>query len=238
LSVNKTEAEKAEDRVASYGLKETLKVMLMSKYWRIMIGGQLLIYTAMQLLVAGAAYFALYVLGDMNATSWMLATQMLPSMIILFIAPALMKRFGKVKLFTVGILLLAVGCVGFGLMIHSKVLMIVFCTVKGIGFGLNSGMTYGIIADMISHTRQETGIFAAGVGNAGTTAVNKLGQGVGNIILGFTMSLAGFNGALKVQPAAVTQAVTAGFVWIPATIFIALFIVFVLFFDLDKVMKG
>lgn len=216
------------------GPKESFRAMLSSRYWWIMIVDQLFLITASQLMVGSSAYFALYVLGDMGAMSWLLATQMAPSILILFIAPALMKRFGKVKVFTAGLLIFALGSAGFGLVIPSRPLMIALCIVKGCGAGFCNGLTLGIVADVVSYTRQKTGVFNAGVGNAGVSAANKLGQGVANITLGAFMSLAGFNAALKLQPEAVTRVLTASFCWIPAVIMFAAFLIFVFFFDLDK----
>ena len=62
---------------------------------------------------------------------------------------------------------------------------------KGIGLGMVSGMSLGLVADSLTYGRLKTGVDAVGMGNAGTSAAQKLGLGLGIAIFGWAIAAAG-----------------------------------------------
>ena len=97
-------------------------------------------------------------------------------------------------------------------------------------------MLFGLIADIVTYTRQKTGQLIAGAGNAGVSAASKIGQGLANVIMGFSLSAAGFNAMLDVQPDSVVTTIRVLYAWVPFACFAISTIIFVFFFDLDKKM--
>ena len=53
---------------------------------------------------------------------------------------------------------------------------------------------YSWMADSITYGQLKTGVNAVGMGNAGTSAAQKLGLGLGTAVFGWVMSGAGFKG--------------------------------------------
>ncbi len=92
----------------------------------------------------------------------------------------------------------------------------------------------GLIADMVTYTYMKTGIFAAGLGSAGVSAADKLGQGVGSAVFGFTLAAAGFNATAGVQPEAVIAAVSWAHIWIPAICFASASAAIAMLFDIER----
>jgi GPH family glycoside/pentoside/hexuronide:cation symporter len=222
-------------------MMEVLGILLKDKYWRVILICELLLFIALQMPMAGIAYFAMYVLNDMNATSWLMFLTVSSGVIMQFMVPVLIQRVGKHRLCIIGLASAIVAYTVFGLMIPDTALMKPCLIVYGAGKGLFEGMLFGIVADIISYTKDKTGQFIAGVGNAGTSAVNKIGMGIGSILFGFALSTAGFDAALDTQgiaqPAAVVTTTTFMFVWFPIILYSITLVIYVLFFDMYRNQK-
>jgi GPH family glycoside/pentoside/hexuronide:cation symporter len=99
-------------------------------------------------------------------------------------------------------------------------------------------MARGIVADTILYGQLKTGVNAVGMGNAGTSAAQKLGLGLGQAIFGWVMSGAGFDPSLDAQglPQAesVITAIKFMYNYIPMIMSGAIFLMMLLFFNLDR----
>ena len=231
-----SKADKSEG--SSPKMLEALAILLKNKSWRVILICELLILIGIQTTMAGVAYFAMYVLHDMSAMSWLMATVMAPGVVIQLITPLLIPKLGKNKIFIAGLIISAAGLLGLGLAVPDKSLMIPANTIVGIGRGLFTGMLYGIVADIISNTREKTGKMMVGLGNAGLSAVDKIGMGLGGVLLGFALSVAGFDAALDAQgiaqPAAVPATASFMYIWFPMILYVVTLVIYVLFFDMYK----
>ena len=70
------------------------------------------------------------------------------------------------------------------------------------------------------------------MGNAGLSAANKLGLGLGTVVFGFTMSRAGFdamNG--NAQPTTVSDAISFFFIYFPLIIKVIITVLLLIFFN-------
>ncbi len=80
------------------------------------------------------------------------------------------------------------------------------------------------------------------MGNAGTSAAQKLGLGLGVAIFGWAMAAAGFDGSLTArglsQPEAVISTIRAFYNGIPMILSIIMFVAFITTFRLDRDMKN
>jgi len=218
-------------------LKESaasLILLLKNRCWATLIVCDLLIITVMQLMATGATYYSLYVLNDMNYVSLILLTNLIPTVLIMFTVPALTGKLGSRKVFAAGLALSIAGLTGFALAAPSITPMLIFNVIFGLGNGLHKGTIVALTAEMVIYTEKTTGQFIAGTGNAGLSATDKLGGGLGNVIFGSLLAAVGFDAALKVQPAAVGNMVSMLFTWIPAMMLAVALVIFILFFDLER----
>ena len=103
---------------------------------------------------------------------------------------------------------------------------------------MSGGMAMGMVADAILYGQLKTGINAVGMGNAGTSAAQKLGLGLGQAVFGWVMSGAGFKGEYDVmgiaQPETVITAIKFMYNWIPAVMCCIIFIIMAVSFNLDR----
>ena len=222
-------------------LKDVLKALVQNKYWLIMVLAMFVIFFIIIFNAVGGIYYCLYVFYDMGQYSWLSNSATIAQFAIMFVTAALMKKVGKEKLYIAGMVISAIGYLGFGLFAKSVPIMIVCNVLKGAGLGISGAMAMGIVADTLTYGNLKTGIDTVGMGNAGVSAAQKIGLGLGTAVFGWILSGAGFDGALDLQgipqPQSVTTAVEFVFTWIPLIMFAIISVVLILFFRLDRDLK-
>lgn len=221
-------------------LRRVLQALLRSKYWVLIFVIALGNNLFGQLSLSSITYFANYVLHDLEAVGWLNLTQMLPSMLVQLVVLFLMQKIDKSRLFRVGLALAAAGNLGFGLAVPSLTGMIACNIVRGMGLGIFQALILGLVADTILYTFRRTGIYAAGMGNAGIAASQKIGAGLAAALFGLMMKAAGFDALYDLQhlaqPAAVERAAVWSSAWIPGIGFCVMLLLFVCFYHLDREM--
>lgn len=243
-----------KERVADNGVREeqkeesdkvstmaAVKALVTNKYWVMMFFAMLCVFFVIIFYSIGGVYYALYIFQDMGQVSWMNNSISIAQFAIMFATPFFMKKFGKRPIYTVGMGLLALGFLGFGLVGDSVPLMIACNALKGCGLGMAGGMAMGMVADAITYGTLKSGINAVGMGNAGTSAAQKLGLGLGQAVFGWVMSGAGFDALLDTQglpqPESVITAIKFMYNWIPMIMCAIIFVIMLLFFNLERDLK-
>ena len=225
---------------AKTSLRTVVRALLSSKYWVVMFFTALGFHLLIQLSVTGLTYYATYVLHDLDAVGWLSVAQLLPGMLVQIAALLLMKKNSKTQLFRIGLLFMAVGNLGIAMTTSFQAGMMVCTIIKGIGMGILPAMLMGMVADTILYTYRRSGVYTAGMGNAGITASQKIGGGLAAALFGLLMKMAGFDPLYDLQhlpqPVTVEQAINLGFAWIPGVGFVILFILFSLSYRLDREM--
>ena len=177
----------------------------------------------------------------MSNYSWMSNSSSIAQFAIMFITPLFMKKFGKRAIYTIGMGFNVVGYIGFGLFATSVPIMIVCNVLKGIGLGMSGGMALGIVADAITYGNLKSGIDTVGMGNAGVSAAQKIGMGIGTAVFGWILDASGFEARLDLeglrQPESVTTAITWVYTWLPLILVAIVFVIMLLFFNLEKDLK-
>jgi len=230
----------SQERERKAPLKElfaALKMLVRSRYWAVLIIMDILINIVLQFMATAVPYFSLYILHDMRYMSQILLTAMIPQILAALIIPALTGRFGKRRVLIASLLTSIAGLIGIGMTSPAIKPLLAFNLLYGFGSGLVKGVSFILIADLVAYTEKTTGEFRPGTGNAGISASDKLGSGLGAVLFGFALSTAGFDAALKVQPAAVNSTISAMFIWVPALSFAAVLVIYMLFFDIERIMN-
>lgn len=232
------EEGKTEEKVSGMA---AVKSLLTNKYWVMMFFAMLMIFFVIIFYSIGGVYYAIYILGDMGQISWMNNAISIAQFAIMFATPFFMKKFGKRTIYAAGFLCMTIGFISFGFVDTSVPLMIVCNVLKGLGLGMSGGMAMGIVADAILYGQLKSGINAVGMGNAGTSAAQKLGLGLGQAIFGWVLSGAGFDAALDAQGIAQAESVITAikfmYNYIPAVMCALVFVMMAVFFNLDRDLK-
>lgn len=234
----KKEEKKTENKVNTM---DAVKALLSNKYWVMMFFAMLCIFFVIIFYSIGGVYYAIYIFGDMAEISWMNNAISIAQFAIMFATPFFMKKFGKRPIYAAGMLCLTIGFLCFGMVGDNKTLMIVCNALKGCGLGMSGGMAMGMVADAITYGTLKSGIDAVGMGNAGTSAAQKIGLGFGQAVFGWVLSGAGFDAALDAQglpqPESVITAIKFMYSYIPMIMCGVIFVMMLLFFNLDRDLK-
>lgn len=235
----KTEEEKiaeAESKKNDASTAATVKALLTNKYWVMLTVAMFVVFFVIIMYAVGAVYYAQYIFDDMSQYSWMSNSISIAQFATMFVTPVIMKKIDKRWIYTAGMGVLTLGFLGFGLFGSSIPIMIVCNVCKGIGLGMAGGMALGMVADTITYGQLKTGINTVGMGNAGVSAAQKLGMGLGTAVLGWVLSAAGFDGALPAaqQPAGVATAIQFLYTWLPMIMCLIVLVIMIFFYNIEK----
>lgn len=223
------------------GAMVAVKALLSNKYWIMMFFAMLCIFFVIIFYSIGGVYYAIYIFGDMAEVSWMNNAISISQFAVMFATPFFMKKLGKRTIYAAGMLCMTIGFFAFGFVDSSVPLMIVCNVLKGLGLGMSGGMAMGIVADTILYGQLKTGINAVGMGNAGTSAAQKIGLGLGQAIFGWVLSGAGFDATLDTQglaqPETVMTAIKFMYNYVPTIMCAVIFVLMAVFFNLDRDLK-
>jgi GPH family glycoside/pentoside/hexuronide:cation symporter len=215
-----------------------VRSLLRNKYWVMMFFAVFFTFLIMIFMSASGTNYALYVLNDYSKFGLIANSISVSQLVVMLLTPFLMKKIGKSWVFTLGTGLMAIGFIAFNFC-ESSLALIVLCNIlKGCGLGMSSGMALGLVADSVTYGKYKTGIDAVGMGNAGASAAQKLGLGLGVAIFGRALAIAGFDGTKAEQTEAIISTIRAFYNWIPMILSIILFVAFVTTFRLDRDMEN
>ncbi|MDC7241758.1 MAG: glycoside-pentoside-hexuronide (GPH):cation symporter [Spirochaetales bacterium] len=209
-----------------------LKDLVVNKYWVLLVLNGFTMYLMMATFFGSGVYYAQYVMGDAGLFAPIANTLSIAQIGTMFLTPFIMKKLSKRQLALMGAVISGFGFALNGLS-HEPAFVIFTSVLKGIGFGCGAATMFGMLQDAITYGEWLTGRGAAGMGNAASSFTTKIGSGVGTAVLGWVLSIGGFNAANAIQTEGAVSAIAASFVWIP---FVATIINFtcLALFDLDK----
>ena len=230
--VQATEEEKPKDDVS---VGTALKSLFTNKYWVTMIFAMFVIFFIIVMYSAGAIYYCADVLGDYALYTPVNNALSISQFAIMFFTPFFMKKFGKHMTYMVGLIGMGLGFLGTGLAGTNVTLLVLFNALKGIGLGAAGGMAFGMVADTLEYGEWKDGFKTVGMGNAAISAAQKLGLGIGQVVLGWILAFGGYDGAVSVQSESAKAAITFLYNWLPVGMIVVTFII-MLFYKLDKEM--
>ena len=232
------DTEKTEEK--NENVMETVKALLSNKYWLLLTLGNFVVFAIIIFYAMGTVFFSQYVLYDMSQYGMLANAISVAQFAIMFVTPVMMTKISKEKIYTFGMLVMAIGFLG-SAMFTAPALLIGSNVLKGLGVGLAGGMALGMVADTVTYGKLKTGIDTVGMGNAGISAAQKIGLGLGQAVFGWVLAAAGLDAALDAQglpqPESVSTAIKFLYGWIPAAMAGAMFVLFLLFYHCERDIK-
>ena len=217
-----------------------VKALLSNKYWLLLTLGNFVVFAIIIFYAMGTVFFSQYVLYDMSQYGMLANAISIAQFAIMFVTPIMMTKISKEKIYTFGMLVMAIGFFGSALF-TTPALLIGSNVLKGLGVGLAGGMALGMVADTVTYGRLKTGIDTVGMGNAGISAAQKIGLGLGQAVFGWVLAAAGLDAALDAQgiaqPQSVSTAIKFMYGWVPAIMAAAMFVIFLLFYHCERDIK-
>lgn len=172
---------------------DAVRAMLRNRNWVILLIATVCHFMSGQMNITAVPYYATYVMGNINAFSWISLASTLPGLIFMMMNPMIMRIVSKKAIAVTSFLIAAAACFIMFLSGGNMGGIVIGSLLKGVGVSLFMAVMLGMTADTIRYTSYREGSYAAGIGNAGTAFANKLGVGLGTAAFGLIMALAGFN---------------------------------------------
>lgn len=227
------QAENGEAPKDNVPVGKALKSLFTNRYWLSMIFAMFVIFFIIVMYSAGAIFYCADVLGDYALYTPVNNALSIAQFAVMFFTPFFMKKFGKHMTYMVGLVGMGLGFLGTGLAGTNVALLIVFNALKGIGLGAAGGMAFGMVADTLEYGEWKDGFKTVGMGNAAISAAQKLGLGIGQVVLGIILDFGGYEGSLPVQSDSAKAAITFLYNWLPAIMIVVTFVI-MLTYKLDK----
>lgn len=232
-----TEKEAKKETKVKGNFIVTAKALLSNKYWLLLTLGNFIVFFIIIFYSMGTVFYCQYVLYDMEQYSLLSNAISIAQFGIMFATPLMMKKIPKEKIYTFGMLVLAVGFLGSAIF-ETPALLIGSNVLKGLGVGFAGGMALGMVADAVTYGKLKTGVDSVGMGNAGISAAQKVGLGLGQAVFGWVIAAAGLDALLDAQglrqPESVTTAVKFLYGWVPAIMAGVIFVLFLLFYHCER----
>ncbi len=233
-------SQAAKKETKNENVMETVKALLSNKYWLLLTLGNFVVFTIIIFYSMGTVFFSQYVLYDMSQYGMLANAISVAQFGIMFVTPIMMTKISKEKIYTFGMLVMTIGFIGSAIF-TSPALLIGSNVLKGLGVGFAGGMALGMVADTVTYGKLKTGIDTVGMGNAGISAAQKIGLGLGQAIFGWVLAGAGLDAALDAQglpqPESVSTAIRFLYGWVPAIMAAAMFVIFLLFYHCERDIK-
>lgn len=202
-----------------------------------MIFAMFVIFFIIVMYSAGAIFYCSDVLGDYSLYTPVNNSLSIAQFATMFFTPFFMKKFGKHKTYMVGLVGMGFGFLGTGFAGANVALLVVFNALKGIGLGAAGGMAFGMVADTLEYGEWKDGFKTVGMGNAAISAAQKLGLGIGQVVLGWILDFGGYSGEVTSQSESAKAAISVIYNWLPVGMIVVTFII-MLTYRLDKELPG
>lgn len=210
-----------------------LKSLFTNRYWLVMIFAMFVIFFIIVMYSAGAIYYCADVLGDYALYTPVNNALSIAQFATMFFTPFFMKKFGKHMTYMVGLVGMGVGFLGTGLAGTNVALLIIFNALKGIGLGAAGGMAFGMVADTLEYGEWRDGFKTVGMGNAAISAAQKLGLGIGQVVMGWILAFGGYEGAAAAQSETAKAAISFMYNWLPVIMIVVTFFI-MMTYKLDR----
>lgn len=204
---------------------EGIKSLFANKYWIMM--------------TCVLALFFLYyaVNGGKNLVSTINGIYNAIQIAAMFFIAGLVKKFGKRNVFSLGLILSAVGMLVLEFGGSTMPVIVISSVIRGIGNACGGATIWAMVSDTIDYGEWKTGHRTEGLVNSACSFGYKIGNGIGSALLGIILEIGGYVGEAAVQSSSALFSIRLCFVWIPIVVFIACFVI-LRFYNLDKEFDG
>lgn len=167
-------------------------------------------------------YYLKYVVNNVNLLAPLSVIKILLTLLAMPFMPALMRRFGKLRILGVSMLLQTVSALML-LFLREQAgafMVIVMSTVTFLGLTCANTCCFSLIPDCTDYTEAHYGNAHAGFINSVSTFVRKFFGAFSSLIVGGFLELSGYNAAAEASPSVINMIVDLK-VWLPCILFAA-----------------
>lgn len=205
------DAESGVVKVETVPLKDALPALFRNKYFYIQSLLFCFLYIGIVSTGATTFYFCNIVLGNLGVLTLTSMATTIPAMIVNFVLPKFVGKFGKWKLMIAGCILMIAGSLVIGAANTSVPLVMAGLVIKGIGMGPIMSGIFAMTADVVDYGEWKTGIRSEGLVNSCTSFGMKVGIGLGSAVCTWIIAAGGYDGTAAVQTEAAVNSIRFGY---------------------------
>ena len=209
----------------SYSVKELFKILSQKPVY-ITFLAVLLYSIGSNIVNAANTYFYTYIFEDLTLASIITLITCVAVFPATMVIGNLIGRFGKKKMYAIGLALAGLAPIIRLLDVRSIPLLIVSVLIAGIGAGFAAPLNYGIQADNTDYIEVSMGIRAEGAVASLSSFVSKCAMGIGGAIPGYLLQLAGFYSKAAVQNDDVINVIVLCVLILPAIVNVVAIVIF------------
>lgn len=209
----------------SYSVKELFKILSQKPVY-ITFLAVLLYSIGSNIVNAANTYFYTYIFEDLTLASIITLITCVTVFPATMVIGNLLGRFGKKKMYAIGLALAGLAPIIRLLDVRSIPLLIVSVLIAGIGAGFAAPLNYGIQADNTDYIEVSMGIRAEGAVASLSSFVSKCAMGIGGAIPGYLLQLAGFDSKAAVQNDNVINVIVLCVLILPAIVNVVAIVIF------------
>ena len=209
----------------SYSVKELFKILSQKPVY-ITFLAVLLYSIGSNIVNAANTYFYTYIFEDLTLASIITLITCVTVFPATMVIGNLIGRFGKKKMYAIGLALAGLAPIIRLLDVRSIPLLIVSVLIAGIGAGFAAPLNYGIQADNTDYIEVSMGIRAEGAVASLSSFVSKCAMGIRGAIPGYLLQLAGFDSKAAVQNADVINVIVLCVLILPAIVNVVAIVIF------------
>ena len=213
-------------------LKTNIQALLQNKYWVIMI-----LYMLISFISSGLGginiFYAQWILGDPAKVALIGILSFMPIAVGAVFMPFLLSKFSKKTITLIGGIVMMIGLLIIAAFPENFTMIMVGLVIRGLGIAPGAVAGFAMLGDVADYGEWKTGIRSEGLIFSAGTFAEKVGSGVGGLILGVVLGLGGYVSQGATQSAEALFAIKAIFAYLPIA-FTAICILLILFYDLDK----
>ena len=209
----------------SYSVKELFKILSQKPVY-ITFLAVLLYSIGSNIANTANTYFYTYIFEDLTLASIITLITCVTVFPATIVIGNLIGRFGKKKIYAIGLALAGLAPIIRLLNVRSIPLLIVSVLIAGIGAGFAAPLNYGIQADNTDYIEVSMGIRAEGAVASLSSFVSKCAMGIGGAIPGYLLQLAGFDSKAAVQNDDVINVIVLCVLILPAIVNVVAIVIF------------
>lgn len=209
----------------SYSVKELFKILSQKPVY-ITFLAVLLYSIGSNIVNAANTYFYTYIFEDLTLASIITLITCVAVFPATMVIGNLIGRFGKKKMYAIGLALAGLAPIIRLLDVRSIPLLIVSVLIAGIGAGFAAPLNYGIQADNTDYIEVSMGIRAEGAVASLSSFVSKCAMGIGGAIPGYLLQLAGFDSKAAIQNDDVINVIVLCVLILPAIVNVVAIVIF------------
>ena len=220
---------KTEKKVSTL---EGVKALFKNKYWLIIISVMLITFTSAGLQGINI-YYAQYILNDINKVGIIGIASFLPIAVGSLIMGGLMKKFSNRNLMLLGNVVMLIGLIIVALNPTNFMMVLIGTIIKSLGIAPSAVAGFAMLGDCSDYGEWKTGIRTDGLIFSASTFGEKVGSGLGALILSIVLAIGGYVSQANVQSEATLSAIKIVFIYIPIVLTLIGTII-ISFYNLDN----